>query len=256
MERQVYQTTSEWDDPQKDRFKYNPVFLRDKHGIFKIIEIFLTICAFISVGSHFAFRDSGSGGWINFTLALSLIISLFFFFGYLFNLIPFLPGPWAVIDFVCQCLLAFFILISMVVAAAFSPYSSAAIAAAVSGFFGGNASYNGRVYAVTGPRDVPSGHLLLFRISECFYPKESRLNLMGEIWHCLLYSVKTVDPAKVFCAFLSLCYLVETLMRFSVKREGDRMVIATHGAFRSTASGGAAFQRAPTEPSTDGYGMP
>ncbi|KAL5107106.1 hypothetical protein TcWFU_009151 [Taenia crassiceps] len=190
MERQVYQSTSEWDDPQKDRFKYNPVFLKDKHGIFKLIEIFLTISAFISVGSRFDFRDSGSGGWINFTLSLSLIISLFFFFGYLFNLIPFLPGPWAVIDFVCQCLLAFLILISMIVAAAFSPYSNAAIAAAV------------------------------------------------------------------FCAFLSLCYLIETLMRFSVKREGDRMVITTHGVFRSSASGGAAFQRAPTEPSTDGYGMP
>ncbi|VDL51709.1 unnamed protein product [Hymenolepis diminuta] len=61
----------------------------------------------------------------------------------------------------------------------------------------------------------------------------------------------------VFLAFLSLCYLIETLVRFSVHREGERMVVTTHGVFRSSSTGGAAFQRAPTtEPTTDGYGMP
>nr|CDS29864.1 hypothetical transcript [Hymenolepis microstoma] len=191
MDRQAYRSTVEPENPNSDRFKYNQVFLRDKHGIFKLIEIILTIICFICVGSHWLFRDSGSGGWVNFTLALSLIISTFFFFGYLFNVVPFLPGPWAIIDFVCQCLLAFLILISMIVSAAFGPYSNAAIAAAV------------------------------------------------------------------FLAFLSLCYLIETLVRFSVHREGDRMVVATHGVFRSSSTGGAAFHRAPTtEPATDGYGMP
>ncbi|EUB58234.1 marvel-containing potential lipid raft-associated protein [Echinococcus granulosus] len=226
MERQVYQTTSEWDDPAKDRFKYNPAFLRDKHGIFKIIEIILTICAFICVGSHFTFRDSGSGGWINFTLSLSLIISLFFFFGYLFNLIPFLPGPWAIIDFVCQCLLAFLILISMIVAAAFSPYSSAAIAAALS----------------------------CQQLEWLVFARVSR-DLAAVTLACES-NASFSSGRLVFCAFLSLCYLIETLIRFSVKREGDRMVITTHGVFRSSTSGGAAFQRAPTEPATDGYGMP
>lgn len=39
MDRQAYQTTVEPENPNKDRFKYNPVFLRDKHGIFKLIEV-------------------------------------------------------------------------------------------------------------------------------------------------------------------------------------------------------------------------
>ncbi|KAM3182072.1 hypothetical protein ACTXT7_013147 [Hymenolepis weldensis] len=102
MDRQAYQTTIEPENPNKDRFKYNQVFLKDKHGIFKLIEIILTIICFICVGSQWTFRNSGSGGWINFTLALSLIISTFFFFGYLFNVVPFLPGPWAIISHIVR----------------------------------------------------------------------------------------------------------------------------------------------------------
>ncbi|VDM32110.1 unnamed protein product [Hydatigera taeniaeformis] len=383
MDRQVYQPTYEREDPAKDRLKYNPVFLRDKHGIFKITEIFhfcfqiiLTICAFISVGSHFAFRDSGSGGWINFTLSLSLIISLFFFFGYLFNLIPFLPGPWAVIllplrtvtpqalpmavvrvvvivnlkmvvnislpslravvgsldqyyflfqgldlgffghlwrprresplaasstlpylsfcllfiaDFVCQCLLAFLILISMIVAAAFSPYSNAAIAAAViterhanvsqgkvlSDFasrwrhnvtlspFGGNVKCNAFMKLVTPWVSKPVWKIH-FATGQAVTAVADEAQRVASTFHASACSTDACfnklplffSSQQVFCAFLSFCYLIETLMRFSVKREGDRMVIATHGVFRSSASGGADFQRAPTDPATDGYGMP
>ncbi|VDO01596.1 unnamed protein product [Rodentolepis nana] len=108
MDRQAYRSTVEPENPNRDRFKYNQVFLRDKHGIFKLIEIILTIICFICVGSHWLFRDSGSGGWINFTLSLSLIISTFFFFGYLFNVVPFLPGPWAIIHTLTACLEHFF----------------------------------------------------------------------------------------------------------------------------------------------------
>lgn len=39
MDRQAYQTTIEPENPNKDRFKYNQVFLKDKHGIFKLIEV-------------------------------------------------------------------------------------------------------------------------------------------------------------------------------------------------------------------------
>uniref|UniRef100_A0A5K3FSF6 MARVEL domain-containing protein n=1 Tax=Mesocestoides corti TaxID=53468 RepID=A0A5K3FSF6_MESCO len=92
MHQQAYETTYEVRESEPIPIQLNQGFLRDKHGILKIIEIVLTIVVFICVGSNYWFRDSGSGGWINFTAALSLIVSTFFFIVYLFNIIHKLPG--------------------------------------------------------------------------------------------------------------------------------------------------------------------
>uniref|UniRef100_A0A0X3P3X6 MARVEL domain-containing protein n=1 Tax=Schistocephalus solidus TaxID=70667 RepID=A0A0X3P3X6_SCHSO len=111
--------------------KFNSAFIRDKHGILKIVEIVLTIIVFICVGSSWSFGVHGAGGWINFTAALSLIFSVFFFIIFLFNFIHRLPGPWVLIDFVVQAVLCFLMTISLIVAAASSHYGGSAISAAI-----------------------------------------------------------------------------------------------------------------------------
>nr|VZI53115.1 unnamed protein product [Spirometra erinaceieuropaei] len=63
---------------------------------------------------------SAAGGWINFTAAVSLIFSVFFFIIFAFNFIHRLPGPWVLIDFVVQAVLCFLMTVSLIVAAASS----------------------------------------------------------------------------------------------------------------------------------------
>lgn len=60
MDRQAYQTTVEAEDPNKDRFKYNPIFLRDKHGMFKLIEASYGFANFCSLTNHVQFYNCAS----------------------------------------------------------------------------------------------------------------------------------------------------------------------------------------------------
>jgi len=108
----------------------NTAFLREAHGILKIVELVLTIIIFICVSCHWVFSTS-SGVWVNFTAALSLICSTFFFVIYLFNLLHRLPGPWVLIDFVTQLTLCLLMTISMIVSAVCGTYTGAAVASAV-----------------------------------------------------------------------------------------------------------------------------
>ncbi|VDN15888.1 unnamed protein product [Dibothriocephalus latus] len=102
----AYETTYETRQEVAVPIAFNGAFLRDKHGILKIVEIVLTIIIFICVGSSFSFGASAAGGWINFTAAISLIISVFFLIIFLFNFIHRLPGPWVLIHFTVFPLIA------------------------------------------------------------------------------------------------------------------------------------------------------
>ncbi|VDL94938.1 unnamed protein product [Schistocephalus solidus] len=115
-------TCSERKKPLKDDYE---------KSVSEIDQIVLTIIVFICVGSSWSFGVHGAGGWINFTAALSLIFSVFFFIIFLFNFIHRLPGPWVLIDFVVQAVLCFLMTISLIVAAASSHYGGSAISAAI-----------------------------------------------------------------------------------------------------------------------------
>uniref|UniRef100_A0A5K3FHB1 MARVEL domain-containing protein n=1 Tax=Mesocestoides corti TaxID=53468 RepID=A0A5K3FHB1_MESCO len=73
--------------------------------------------------------------------------------------------------------------------------------------------------------------------------------------------------AAVFCALLSLAYLIEAMVRFSIRKTNNQITVITRGVI-TTGQAGPAFQPAPTEPPpsdpmgrsapypTDSYGMP
>nr|VZI10891.1 unnamed protein product [Spirometra erinaceieuropaei] len=127
----AYETTYETRQEVVVPIHFNSAFIRDKHGILKIVEIVLTIIILICVGSNWSFGMSAAGGWINFTAAVSLIFSVFFFIIFAFNFIHRLPGPWVLIDFVVQAVLCFLMTVSLIVAAASSYRGGSAIAAAI-----------------------------------------------------------------------------------------------------------------------------
>jgi hypothetical protein len=92
----------------------HPEYARSREGIFKIIEIVLSLITFICSVVHYW----EGHGWAEFVAMSAFFMTLIYLVFYLLDLISRFPGPWLLIEFIYYLVFALFFLIAAIVAAA------------------------------------------------------------------------------------------------------------------------------------------
>nr|CAH8861099.1 unnamed protein product [Trichobilharzia regenti] len=110
---------------------FNIEYARELRAIFKILEICMGLALIVSIAVVGHYRITPVGGWLLFVTTVTTATSIFFFFLHLSGLISKCSGPITLIELICIFVCFTLDLVAMIVTAATTHESGAAIASAI-----------------------------------------------------------------------------------------------------------------------------